>query len=360
MKIKDIAFGIQNFYLFQAENNRKEYLTKINIKSNNKKVKKIASKSREKLKNTNFKKQISKFSFNKKKNIDKINPPRKNRNNIINISNSVTYFNLNKKEKNKKIIKNNTNDFNRLNTTSNINEILNKIGKIMKYNDEELNDLNYNLALRIDKRNYCQYYCSLLKTKHDIFFTFCNNNDYNSKIIKIDLFLFNFALEFTINAFFFTDDTMHKIYEDKGAFNFLYQLPQIAYSYIISKLFNYILKMLALSQDDILDFKSIGSNKNLNKRILYLNLKIKIKLIIYFILSSILILFFWYYISMFCAIYVNTQIHLINDTLISILISLIIPFIINLLLGICRIPSLSNIKNNRKVLYIISKVLQMI
>ena len=153
---------------------------------------------------------------------------------------------------------------------------------------------------------------------------------------------------------------MHKIYEDKGAFNFLYQLPQITYSYIISNVFNYILKMLALSQDDILDFKSIGRNKNLNKRILYLNLKIKIKLIIYFILSSILLLFFWYYISMFCAIYVNTQIHLINDTLISVLISSIIPFIINLFPGICRIPSLSNIKNNRKVLYIISKVLQMI
>ena len=27
--------------------------------------------------------------------------------------------------------------------------------------------------------------------------------------------------------FFFSDDTMHKIYEDQGNFNFIYQLPQI-------------------------------------------------------------------------------------------------------------------------------------
>ena len=61
---------------------------------------------------------------------------------------------------------------------------------------------------------------------------------------------------------------------------------------------------------------------------------------------------------MFCAIYVNTQIHLIKDTLISFIFSSFLPFIINLLPGICRIPALSNINNNRKVLYILSKFLQ--
>ena len=178
--------------------------------------------------------------------------------------------------------------------------------KIMKYNDEELNGLEYNLALRLDKRNYCQYYLSLLKTNHDIISTFCNNNDYNSKIIKIDLLIFNFALEFAVNALFFNDDTMHKIYEDNGDYNILYQLPQILYSSIISDAFNYILRMLALSQDNILDFKGQKGNIHLDKTVKLLNSKVKIKFIFYFILSNIFFIFFWYYISMFCAIYVNT------------------------------------------------------
>ena len=70
----------------------------------------------------------------------------------------------------------------------NIDKIQEPLKKLMSFNDEELNDLEYKLALKLDKRNYCQYYFSLLKSKHALIFTFCNNTDYNSKIIKIDLF----------------------------------------------------------------------------------------------------------------------------------------------------------------------------
>ena len=48
---------------------------------------------------------------------------------------------------------------------------------------------------------------------------------------------------------------MHKIYEEKGKFQFIYQLPQIIYSTIISSVLDYLLKFLALSEDYILEFK---------------------------------------------------------------------------------------------------------
>ena len=230
----------------------------------------------------------------------------------------------------------------------------------MAYNDEELNNLKYELALKFDKRTYCQYYISLLLTKHDIMFTFFNNSDYNSKIIKIDLFLFNFSLNYAVNTLFFNDNTMHQIYEDKGSFNIIYQLPQIAYSFLISTVFNILLKMLALSEGLILDFKKQKDTKNLEVRVNALDKKIKIKLALYFLLSTIFLLFFWYYISMFCAIYVNTQIHLIKDTLISFATSFIYPLVINLIPGIFRIPALSNPKNKSSYLYTLSKLLQMI
>ena len=37
--------------------------------------------------------------------------------------------------------------------------------------------------------------------------------------IKIALFFLTFELYLTINGFFFSDDTMHKIYEDKRNFD---------------------------------------------------------------------------------------------------------------------------------------------
>ena len=62
---------------------------------------------------------------------------------------------------------------------------------------------------------------------------------------------------------------------------------------------------------------------------------------------------------MFCSIYVNTQIHLIKDTLISFCISFISPIIINIFPGIFRILALSNRNKKKKYLFIISKIIQL-
>ena len=63
---------------------------------------------------------------------------------------------------------------------------------------------------------------------------------------------------------------------------------------------------------------------------------------------------------MFCVIYKNTQFYLLKDTLMSLGLSLLIPFGIYLLPGFFRIPALSNPKNKRKCLYNFSKVLQLL
>ena len=250
------------------------------------------------------------------------------------------------------------NSFNNLKSPNlmQIQKIIRVSKKIMKFDDEELNNLSYKLALIYDKRTYTQYYMSLLRTKHIIFFSFFNNNDYNSKIIKIDLFFIGFILDCTVNALFFNDETMHKIYEDKGTFNFVYQLPQIIYSYLISYILNILLNLLAISEDDIINFKQIKTNirgKDLKR-------KIFIKFISFISLGFILLFCFGYYLSMFCTIYTNTQIHLIKDTLISFGISLVSPIIIYIFPGLFRIPSLSNPNKKSKYLFIISKIIQML
>jgi hypothetical protein len=230
----------------------------------------------------------------------------------------------------------------------------------IKYNSEEINILSYELALQCDKRTYCEYYISLLKSKHSLIFSFFNNTDYNPKIIKMDLFFISFAGYYAINGLFFNDDTMHKIYESKGKYNLEYNIPKILYSSLISMILNKILTLLALSNDDILNFKQTKNKNDIGRIRDSLWNKLRIKFILYYIISSIFILFFWYYISMFGAIYKNTQIHLLKDTLISFGLSLVYPFGIYLLPGIFRIPALSNRKNKKECLYKFSKLLQML
>ena len=73
--------------------------------------------------------------------------------------------------------------------------------------------------------------------------------------IQICLLFFTFSLNYVINVFFFTDETMHKIVEDEGVFNFIYNLPITIYSTIISFVISFIIKKLALSENTILEIR---------------------------------------------------------------------------------------------------------
>ena len=212
--------------------------------------------------------------------------------------------------------------------------------KLISLNDEEMNNLEYEIAIKKDKRTYFQYYLSLIKKKHLILFAFVPTNDYNLIVIKISLLLLSFSLYFTINGFFFSDETMNKINEDKGKYNLFLQIPQILYSTIISAIINLLLKRLSLSEQQILSIKQEKNFENSKKKSKKIKSCLKIKLAIFFIFSFLLMIFFWYFISCFCAVYKNTQNILIKDTLISFSLSMLYPFGLNLLPGIFRIPAL--------------------
>jgi hypothetical protein len=243
---------------------------------------------------------------------------------------------------------------------NNINCYENKqnIYKTLFKEDFELNSLDYEEAIKLDHRNYFQYYLSLLKNNHPIIFYFGPYNDYNSKIIKIFLFFFSCSLDFAINALFFNDETMHKIYEDKGKFNILYQIPQIIYSALISKFVDSLIKRFALSQNNIIEFKQQKDKKYLKQSYIKLLLILKIKFILFFSLIFPILMLIWYYITCFCGIYINTQTHLIKDSAISLLTSLFYPIVICLIPGIFRIASLNSGKTNHELLYRFSSLLE--
>ena len=159
----------------------------------------------------------------------------------------------------------------------------------------------------------------------------------------------------TINALFFTDSTMHKIYIDKGEYNFIYQLPQILYSTIISSLINFLMKYLSLTEKIIINIKNHKCRK-IRKEILFL----KIKLIMFFIISYILLFFICYYLSCFCYVYKNTQLILLEDTFISFGLSLLYPFGLSLIPPIFRIISLKSEAKDKKLLYKFSNIISLI
>ena len=227
-------------------------------------------------------------------------------------------------------------------------------------NDAELNTLSYNNAILYDKRTYFQYYKSLLKKRQIILFTFVPANDYNLFTIKFCLFLLSFSLYFSMNVLFFSDSHIHLIFIENGSYNLIYQIPKLIYSTLVSSLINTILKLLALTESNILRIKNEKNIKEITTKVKSIRACITIKFIAFFISSSFLLLFFWYFVSCFCGVYINTQYILIQDIIISFGMSMIYPFGLALIPGIFRIPALRAQKRDKKCLYQFSGLISLV
>ena len=223
----------------------------------------------------------------------------------------------------------------------------------INYTEFELNNSSYKIALLYDKRLFWKYFFSLVKFEHLLFFAIVPSKDYNSRAIKICIFLFTFALFFADNAIFMNEDAIHNIYENHGTFDFIYQIPQIIYSNIISFIIDKLIRFLSLSQDYVTNvkMKSKATNK-INIIQQFFNV-LFIKYIFFYIITFLFLFFFWFYIACFCYVYRNTQIYLIKDTMFSFGLSLITPFVFYFFSSILRICSLN--KRNRNILYILSQ-----
>ena len=286
---------------------------------------------------TKSKSKKSKRSANKSKNANK----------------SLLYENKNKKR--------GSNNISSLLENKNKSQNKKETSKDKPETDYELNWLPNEAALKFDKRSSCEYYGSLIRYKQLFIFTFCSFTDYNSGVIKKFMLFLSFALHYTVNSLFFTESNIHQIYEDKGKFNFEYQIKFIIYSAIISTaVMRLMLHFLVLTDKDVLEVKKQHTKDmaiNMKKKKLKC---MKIKFAIFFVLNFILLGLFWYYLTCFNAIYENTQIYLIENTFISFGFSLFYPFIINIFPIMIRMGSIHSSKKDQKYIYKLSQIIQLI
>ena len=317
----------------------------------------------------------NKNTVNKIRNRKTNYPPKKSRklnffNNSISNKNNNKNISTNKIKTSKNNINNNkrkNTQFNRAKTKNEENEgndasnnkKKNKEIK-MKYNDYELNTMDYNSAKTIDKRTCTEYYISLIKYKNAIIFSFCPRNDYNSIIIRSCIFNLSFSIYYAINFAFFTDEILHQIYEEGGKYNILYFMPKISISFFIAYYITTIIKIIFLSERNISEVRKQVSLSNAHYSSEKVQKNLVIKYIIFFILGLAFLVFFWMLLSSFGAVYPNTQIFIFKNTLISFAISLVYPFIISVFPCIFRMCSLNSKQNDQECVYKASTFMQIL
>ena len=210
------------------------------------------------------------------------------------------------------------------------------VGEKDSINEDLLNGAEFKTAKDKDKRGYLKLYWSLIKLKQLFIFTFYTSTDYNLRIVKIALFILFLSFYFAFTALFFNDSIMREIYHYKGNTNAAIHIPNIILSSLCCLIMNFIVRFISLSERDIANInceKNAEERKKLSDKTKKL---LKIKLIILFAISIVLIGLCWYYVSAFCAVFKNSQGHYFINVFVAFLVCNIWPCVTSLIPPIFR------------------------
>ena len=105
-------------------------------------------------------------------------------------------------------------------------------------------------------------------------------------------------------------------------------------------------------------YYEIKRNKNINKNLLIRIIRcIQLKIFYYFVFTSLMFIFYWYLITCFCAVYENTQIAFIKDSLFSFLLDNLSSFVIYLFPSLFRIIAIRINKHKLECVYKLSNII---
>ena len=108
------------------------------------------------------------------------------------------------------------------------------------YSNEEINDLSYNQAVILDKRNALLIFGSLLITKIELIYLFCSNS--SIRIMLIGEYILSLLVNFFFNALLYSDEVVSNKYHNNGKLDLVVTLVLSILSNIITSIICYILQ----------------------------------------------------------------------------------------------------------------------
>ena len=224
--------------------------------------------------------------------------------------------------------------------------ITNKLNINMEeYIQTDPNEMEYDDAIRRDKRTFCLFFNEKLKDDLFLINIFCNYEHLNPRPIKLLLFIMNIDLIFFVNGLFFTEEHLDEIYQLKN-YNFLNIIDRftdrILYIILIDMIINYISDFFFYEERII---KKIFKREKENILILKYEMaeitkNIKSRYNLFIIICLTVALFVWYYVFCFNNIYPSMKIEWIITSVIIIFLMQIFYFLKLLLQACVRFISL--------------------
>ena len=255
------------------------------------------------------------------------------------LSNSSPYSTIKNTNTNQNLDKNTEKNFekNRLDT-----EKESRLIDMEEYLKPDLDDMEYDDAIKLDKRSFCEFFIAKLKTNQIFANTFYYKDNIRPFSIKILILLLDIDLYFTINGLFFSEEYITELYhleKEDGFFTFIPRsISRFFYTTIASGIIGIILdcifieekkikRILLREKEDVLQlrYEIALTSKSLHKRY-------KIFIFICFFIAIIS----WYYVSCFNNVYKTVKIEWIKSSIVIIIIMQIISLLVSLLESILR------------------------
>ena len=299
-------------------------------------------------------KEIVLFDNNKKDKTDKsqknVIPSKFQSKDNINVSS-----NLNKK-RNSNIPKNFSSSFLK-DFSKDIHSSINQVN-VYDIIDENLDDLDFKEALIKENRTFCEIFVEKLKENLDILNIFIFD-DLEPRSLKIILFMLKVDIYFVSNGLFYNEEYISELFystKKENFFSFLTRsVNRIFYCSLVGIVIDFLLDWFFQKSNQIKYLiQTAKLDMTLFRNSLFDYMKsIKKKYIIFIILTLVLTLFSWYYVTCFNNVYPNTKYEWIKSSIVIIfvmqLISLAQCFIYTVLRKIslkCKVEGIYKISQN--------------
>jgi hypothetical protein len=235
-------------------------------------------------------------------------------------------------------------DLNLSNENLNINNPENF--NLEEYLKTEYDDMVFADAIKKDKRKFCNYFSDKIKSNLIIVNTFIVKEPLKPTPLKILLLILDIDLYFLINALFFNEEFISKIFHSNKKENFFSFIPRCInrffYITFVGVIINYLIEYFFIEEKILKEiFKREKESEIILKYEIYQMIKNIFKRIGYFtIISFIILIFSFYHISCFNNIYPHMTSEWIKSSIFILLIKQIIGILIILLECIIRFISL--------------------
>ena len=209
-----------------------------------------------------------------------------------------------------------------------------------------LNNYTFEEAIIYDQRSLCEIFFIYLLSKQVIFHLFFYKSPLELFSLRFCLLIFIFSCDLALNAFFYFNDNISKKYQYAKSlflFTFSNNITVILLSTFVGfilltlfiKLSNSTFAMRELFRTEEEKIKKDKNYKVTEKRKTEIKNEIekifknyKIKITIFILIELLLMVFFWYFVIIFCHVYPSTQISWLLDSFLSMISRVIIDALI--------------------------------